>query len=86
MKNIPKTLTENGNAVFFQENEYGKQAFGEDARVIRSLNGKRTHNVSRTGDTIWWENNESTEWEYTFPTEGEAVVWWESRFKDCKNF
>jgi len=83
MQNIPKILTEDGNAVFFHENENCKQAFGEDARVVRILNGRRTHNVSRTGNVIWWENNESAEGDYEFPTDYEAAAWWDSRFKKC---
>ncbi len=83
MKKIPAFLQENGQAVFFNEDEYGKQAFQEDNRVIRTLNGKRTHNISRDGNALFWENNDSVEGEFVFPTEAQAIEWWESRFKNC---
>jgi len=51
-------------------------------KAVRTLDGTlktRTHNIHLYLETgyLWWENNNSKDWEYTFSTPDEAKLWWE---------
>jgi hypothetical protein len=52
-------------------------------RVIRFYQNKRTHNIDLDGIDVCWENSNSQEYFYRFPTEAEALFWWEEKFGKC---
>lgn len=69
---------------FFHENGMG---FGAgEKRVVRTVNGKRTHNVDLIDNKVKWENASSVWRTYEFESAENAAAWWEDKFGKCEKF
>lgn len=79
-KKLPKWL-ETGD--YWIENRLAPRG---QKRVIRALNGKRTHNINFDPmcGVLTWETSGSVEKEFEFKTPEEATKWWKKRFGGCK--
>ena len=79
-KKLPKWLD---TGEYYHENGY----IGNNTlRVIRVLNGRRTHNIDLDGSCISWETSNSSEGAFGFETSGAAVKWWDDKFGKAEYF
>ena len=80
MKKLPKWL-ETGE--YYHEN--GWLGPGR-LRIIRVLNGYRTHNIDLIENRINWETASSEELEFAFESEAAAKKWWKEKFGKAESF
>ena len=78
-----KHHNEAGYGVFTNLQIHGRAVLCGDDTNYKTMRRTRTHNVDLKDNQLWWENNNSKSWSYTFNTIEEAIEWWNSKFPTC---